>query len=96
MRRSNVQNINDIVNQLLKELNIDHKLKEVRLINSWNEVLGNSVARATDKIFIKNRVLFVYLKSPVVRNELLMMKSMIIKSLNEKVGGKIIDDIVLK
>jgi hypothetical protein len=65
-------------------------------MNSWNEVLGNNVARATTKLFIKNRVLFVYLKSPVVRNELMMLKTGIIKSLNEKVGEKIIDDIVIK
>jgi len=96
MRRSNVENINVLVSQLLKDLHIDHKLKEVRLINSWNEVLGNNVARATSKLFIKNRILFVYLKSPVVRNELMMLKSTIIKSLNERVGEKIIDDIVLK
>ena len=96
MRRSNVQNIGEVVSQLLKDLRIDQKLKEVRLINSWNEVLGNNVSRATSKIFIKNRVLFVYLKSPVVRNELMMLKSGIIKSLNEKVGEKIIDDIVLR
>ncbi len=96
MRRSNVENISELVNQLLKDLHIDHKLKEVRLMNSWNEVLGNNVARATTKLFIKNRVLFVYLKSPVVRNELMMLKTGIIKSLNEKVGEKIIDDKVLK
>lgn len=96
MRRSNTQNINEVVNLLLKELKIDQKLKEVRLINSWNEVLGNNVARVTARIFIKNRVLFVYLKSPVVRNELMMLKSGIIKSLNEKVGEQVIDDIVLK
>ena len=73
MRRSNVQNIGDVVNELLKNLNIDHKLKEVRLTNSWGEVLGNNVARSTTKIFIKNRVLFVYLKSSVIRSELLMI-----------------------
>ncbi len=96
MRRSNVQNISDVVNELLKNLNIDHKLKEVRLTNSWGEVLGNNVARSTTKIFIKNRILFVYLKSSVIRSELLMLKSGIIKALNDKVGEKIIDDIVLK
>jgi hypothetical protein len=96
MRRSNTQNINDIVNQLLKELNIDRKIKEIRLINSWGEVLGGGVARATTNIFIKNRVLFVHLKSSVVRNELMMLKSSIIKSLNEKAGENIIDDIVFR
>jgi hypothetical protein len=32
----------------------------------------------------------------VIRSELLMLKSGIIKALNDKVGEKIIDDIVLK
>ena len=96
MRRSNVQNINEVVNALLKEFKIDHKIKEVRLINSWNEALGNNVARATSKIFIKERVLFVYLKSSVVRNELMMLKTSIIKTLNDRAGESVIDDIVLR
>jgi hypothetical protein len=96
MRRSNTDNINTIVDALLKELGIDQKLKEVRIMNSWSEILGITVAKATIKMFVKNRVLFVYLKSPVVRNELMMLKSGIIKSLNDKVGEKIIDDIVLR
>jgi len=96
MRRSNVQNIGELVKDLLKELHIDQKLKEVRIINSWGEVLGANIQRATSKIFLKNRVLFVYLKSSIVRNELMMMKSAIITKLNEKAGEKVIDDIVLR
>jgi flagellar motor protein MotB len=96
MRRSNVQNISDIVSELLKELHIDGKLKEIRLINSWEEILGKSVANATIKIFIKNRTLFVYLKSSVVRNELMMLKTGIIKALNDKAGEVLINEIILK
>lgn len=94
MRHTNTQNIGDLVNELLKELKLDQKLKEVRLISSWNEILGMNVARATNKLFIKNRVLFVYLKSPVVRKELMMLKTGIIKRLNDQVGESVIDDIV--
>jgi len=94
MRRSNTQNIGDIVSLLLKELNIDQKLKEVRLMNSWNETLGINIANATTKMFIKNRILFVYLKSPVVRKELMMLKSGIISKLNDKAGESVIDDII--
>jgi hypothetical protein len=96
MRRSNVQNISDVVSELLKELHIDQKLKEIRLINSWEELLGKNVARATTQIFIKNRVLFIYLKSSVVRNELMMLKTGIIKALNDKAGEIVVDELVLK
>jgi predicted nucleic acid-binding Zn ribbon protein len=96
MRRSNTQNIGDVLSELLRELQIDSKLKEVGIINAWSDVLGTKIGKATSRIFIKNRVLFVYLKSPVVRNELMMLKSSIIKALNERVGESIIDDIVLR
>jgi hypothetical protein len=96
MRRSNVQNIGEVVNDLLKELKIDEKLKEVSITNAWGEVLGIKVEKATTRLYIKNKVLFVYLKSPVVRNELMMLKSGIIKALNEKAGGNIINDIVMR
>jgi predicted nucleic acid-binding Zn ribbon protein len=96
MRRSNVQSIGNVVNELLKTLNIDQKIKEVRLTSSWGEVLGKNVSRATQKVYIKNKVLFVYLNSSVIRNELLMLKSGIIKALNERAGEKVIEDIVFK
>lgn len=96
MRRSNFQNIGDIVHDLLKELRIDGKLKEVSIMNAWQEVLGEKINRSTSNMYVKNRVLFVYLKSPVVRNELMMLKSGIIKALNEKAGEQVIDDIVFR
>ena len=96
MRRSNVQNINELVSALLKELGIEHKMQEARVINSWEETLGGNIARATNKLFIKNRILFVYLKSSIVRNELMMLKTGIIKRLNDKAGAVVIDDIVFR
>ena len=96
MRRSNVQNIGEIVHDLLKELHIDSKLKEVSVINAWPEVLGEKISRSTTKMFVKNRVLFVYLKSPVISHELMMLKSGIIKALNDKAGEQVIDDLVIK
>ncbi len=96
MRRSNVQNIGDVIKDLLKEMQIDQKIKEVGVINSWEEVLGRNVSKATTRLFIKNKVLFVSLSSPVMRNELLMLKSKIIKALNDKAGEKVVEDIILR
>lgn len=96
MRRSNVQNIGDVVHELLKELRIDEKLKEVGIVNAWYDIMGKKIQRETGRLYVKNRVLFVYLKSAVVRNELMMLRSGIVKALNEKAGGDIIDDIVLR
>jgi len=96
MRRSNTQNIGEVIKEVLKELHIDEKLKEISIINAWDEVVGNKFAKYTSNIYIKNKVLFVHLKSPIVRSELLMHKTAIVKALNEKAGSRVIEEVVLR
>ena len=96
MRKKNTQKIDEVVKEYLKALKIDDKLKEVQLIKSWDEVVGKTIARSTNKIYIKNRKLFVQLNSSVIRNELFMLRDGLKKALNDKVGEEIIDEIILK
>jgi predicted nucleic acid-binding Zn ribbon protein len=96
MRKSQTQNISQIISSILKANGLEDKLAETRLIQSWEELLGKSVARLTKSMYIKNRILFVSLNSSVVRSELTMIKKDMIIRLNEKAGKSIIDDIVLR
>jgi len=96
VRRSKTVNIGEIISALLKEQGLEGKMAEHRLINSWEDLLGRSVAKATTNIYIKDRVLFVRLASSVVRNELMLMRDEIVRRLNERAGSEIIDRIDLR
>lgn len=96
MRKSQTQNISEVISVILKANGLEDKLAETRLIHSWEELLGKSVARLTKGMYIKDRKLFVSLGSSVVRSELMMIKKDLLIRLNEKAGKCIIDDIVLK
>jgi predicted nucleic acid-binding Zn ribbon protein len=96
MRRSDSHKLNDIISQCLKELKLNKKLQEHRLINSWPDIVGLSIAKKTNNLYIKDKKLFVYLNSSVVRNELQMLKDSLVKRLNEHAGEELIHDIVLK
>ena len=96
MRRSETQNISEVIRQLLKEQGLEGKLAENRLLNSWEEVLGKLASRHTQSLYIKDRVLYVSLRSSVVRNEIMMIRDELIKRLNEKAGREIIDKIVIR
>lgn len=96
MRKKNTQKIDDVVKEYLKAFKIDDKLKEVRLIKSWDDIVGRTIARSTSNIYINNRKLFVILKSSVIRNELFMLRDGLKKALNDKAGEIIIDEIILK
>lgn len=96
MRRKNTQKLNEVIEKYLDALDIDGKLKEVRLIRSWGEVVGTLIARKTERIFIKEGKLFVYMNSSIARNELAMVKDSLIDRLNREAGDQVITDIVLK
>lgn len=96
MRRSNTQKLGEVIKDYLQETNIGKKLTEIQLINSWEEIVGKEIARRTDKIYIKGNKLFVYFKSSVVRNELLLHRETIRTQMNERAGEEIIKEIVLK
>ena len=86
MRKKNTQKIDDVVKEYLKALKIDDKLKEVRLIKSWDDIVGKTIARSTNDIYIQDRKLFVKLNSSVIRNELFMLRDGLKKALNDKAG----------
>lgn len=96
MRRSKTISLAEALKDYVREMNLEGKLNEIGLINSWEEVVGKAISSRTSKIYIKDKVLYVNLSSSVVRNELLMLRQALKEKLNEKAGSEVIKDIVLK
>jgi predicted nucleic acid-binding Zn ribbon protein len=96
MRKSNTEKLSDLIRGYVQENNLERKLTEVDMISSWEGLLGKTVARYTQELRISNGTLFIKISSPVVRNELLMMKEEIRKRLNERAGKEMIKQIVFK
>ncbi len=96
MRKSNTQKLSDVLKSYVHENNLERKLSELDLIKSWEAVMGKTITRYTRNLYIRNDTLFVETTSPVVRNELLMMKEEIRSRLNEVVGTEIVKTIVFR
>ncbi len=96
MRKSNTQSISSVLKSYVQENHLERKLNELDLIKSWESVMGKTVSRYTGNLYIKNSILFVETTSPIVRNELLMMKEEIRVRLNEVVGEELIKTIVFR
>jgi hypothetical protein len=96
MRKTNTQSISDVLKSYVQENNLERKLNELDLIKSWESVMGKTVMRYTGNLYIQNNTLFVETTSPVVRNELLMMKEEIRVRLNEVVGQELIKTIIFR
>jgi len=94
MRKTNTQSLSSVLKSYVRENNLERKLNELDLIKSWESVMGKTVSRYTGNLYIQNSTLFVETTSPIVRNELLMMKEEIRVRLNEVVGEELIKAII--
>lgn len=96
MKRNTDFTLKEVIDELLKTYRWGNKLDEVRLVESWEKVVGGIIGKHTTNMVVKNKVLYVKLDSSVLRSELHMAKSKVIASLNKEVGKEVIEDIVLR
>ena len=101
MIKRNARAIGSILKEVLDDRDsllshLKQGVAERRVIRGWYEVLGEGVASYTSNVYFNRGVLIVYLKSSVLRAELMMNKQALIKKLNEFAEMNIIRDIHLR
>lgn len=96
MRRSKTISIAEAIRDYTKAMNLDGKLGETGVINSWEEIVGRAISSRTTGIYIKDHVLYVQLNSSVVRGELIMLRQALVEKINQKAGFAVIRDIVFR
>lgn len=96
MKRTEAMTVGDIINQLLKEDNIDRQFDEQKIVYLWPEIVGQGINRYTTSRWVKNGVLYLHISSAPLRNELMMNRTTLIKHLNDAVGSEVIRDIVIR
>lgn len=96
MRRNNTQSLSEVIKEYIEQNRIDRKLKEVDVVQNWENLLGKTIAHYTKNIYIRQGILFVEISSSVVKNELFMMREEICRRLNENAGQEVVSKIIFK
>ena len=82
----------DAFESFLKVYNLKSKFNETYLVAYWERIMGASIAKRTEKIYIKSGVLFIRLNSAPLSQELLLAKTKLIQLLNTEIGEQVIND----
>jgi predicted nucleic acid-binding Zn ribbon protein len=96
LKYSNDQSLGSAIKEFLHAYRLEEKFNQTKLLHSWEKVVGKMVAMHTKELHIRNKVLFVRIDSPALRNELSYARETIVKSLNDEVNAEVIDDVVFK
>lgn len=95
MADPNLTTLGEMIKAFYHDNHRDSALDEQRILDSWNDIVGDFIAAHTLKKSIKNGVFYVKVDADSLRNELVYAKSMLLKKLNSRAENEILKDIVI-
>lgn len=87
--------IQEAMQQFLKHSRLKYGIQAVQIEEVWAEIMGQTIAKYTDKLRLTGTTLFVTTSVAPLKNELLYQKDIIIKRVNEVLGENVIKDVVI-
>ncbi len=91
---NNFEKIGKTIEKILIGYGLDKKVKETEIINFWNEVTGKKISEITKPLKILDGRLFIKVSNPSWRSELMLVKPKIIEKINNRIGCKILKEII--
>ena len=88
--------IGDAIKQFLHQSKLKGDIQALQINDVWEKVMGKTIARYTDNLKVINRTLFITTNVAPLKQELLYQKEKIKLRVNEALGEKVIDNIVIQ
>lgn len=86
----------DAIKQFLQKSRLKSGIQALQIEDIWEDIMGKTIARYTDKIQIIQHTLFISTQVGPLKNELLYQKDKIIERVNEALGENVIKEVVIK
>ncbi len=96
MRKSNVNSLSEVIEQLLDQYRLRDRLNEIRIRKAWEDTMGNAICNRTTDIKIKSDILFISVSSAPLRDELQYQKPRILELMNKALGGAYLKQVILQ
>ncbi len=93
-RAAETVSIKDAMHSALKSYRLDKKYLHEQIKNSWEEMVGKTVASRTTKMFVSKEKLYVEINSAPLKNELSLKKKMILEIVQSKFGEEAVSEII--
>jgi hypothetical protein len=88
--------LGDALKDFVQNSKLKNGIRAAQIEEVWSEIMGVTVAKYTDKIYIFNQKLFIETTIGPLKNELGFQKSQIIQRVNEKMGENVITEVIIK
>lgn len=96
MRRTKTMLMGDLLEEFFKRPYVAAKVAEGKLPDTWRDIVGEEAARQTVELRLENRVLYVRLRSSVLRSELLYQREALRDEINRRSGVRLVSSVMVR
>lgn len=86
----------DAIRKFLEKSRLKGGVQALQIEEAWEQIMGKTIARYTDKIKIVGDTLFISTATAPLKQELIFQKEKIIQRVNEALGQKVIHKLVVQ
>ena len=88
--------ISDAIQQFLDKSRIKGEIQALQIEEAWEQIMGKTVAKYTDKLQIIGDKLIITTNVAPLKNELIYQKEKIKQRVNEAVGQKVVNEVIIQ
>ena len=96
MKRTKAQPIGALLDNLFKSPDVARKIAEGSLPHIWREVTGEVIAASTRQVRFVRGTLYIHVSSSILRNELMMQREALVRSINKKLEMELVKSVVVQ
>lgn len=96
MRRTVPTPIGDILKEFFNRPYVAAKVAEGKLPHFWRTIVGDNIANETTECRLERHILYVSVRSSVVRQELFFRREELCYRLNELAGMRLVAAIIIR
>jgi hypothetical protein len=93
-RKSKAISLGEGIKELLKFYHLEGRFNETYVVANWEKLMGKTIASRTEKIYFKEKKLFVKLSSSPLKRDLFLSKNKIIDLLNDSFQENVVEDVI--
>ncbi|MDE6854368.1 MAG: DUF721 domain-containing protein [Muribaculaceae bacterium] len=95
MKRTEPLRIDEIIRRMIDATGMRPEYSRRSVESMWPAVAGRNIAAYTTRLYVKDRLLHVFISSASLKEELGYVRAQLARRLNDAVGADVIDNVIL-
>ena len=94
VKRGEIKNISKVLEDVISQKHFKVGIDNLRVQEAWVKTMGNNIQKYTYSVKFKKGILYIKLKSSVLKEELIFEKNKVITLINKELGKEYVKELV--